>query len=241
MNKKRRIDNSSWLINKPIAHRGLWGGSVVENTRLAYSLAAEKGIPIEIDLYLTKDLQLVSFHDKTLKRMTGVDGNIFDYTLEELQAFKIIGTDETIPTFKEVLQIAEGKCPIMIELKQQPHPGMVEKVVDALKYFKGEYAIQSFDPRYIISLKKIAPDIIRGILSTSYFEKESFLTRFIVSKMALNFLAKPDFISVRYNDYPVKKCKAKNKVKLAWTVTSQEIYDEVKPFVDNVIYEGFEI
>ena len=241
MNKKCRIDNSSWLINKPIAHRGLWGGSVVENTREAYSLAADKGIPIEIDLYLTKDFELVSFHDKTLKRMTGQDGYIYDYTLDELKNFKIIGTDETIPTFKEVLTIAEGKCPVMIELKQQPIPGMVEKVVEELKDFKGEYAIQSFDPRYIIALKKIAPHIIRGVLSTCYFEKESFISRFIVSKMALNFLAKPDFISVRHNDYPVKKSKAKNKVKLAWTITSKEDYEKVKPFVDNVIYEGFEI
>ena len=62
-----------------------------------------------------------------------------------------------------------------------------------------------------------------------------------ILEKALNFLIKPDFVSYYYKAYPLKKSRTKNKVKLCWTVTSKEDYVKVKPFVDNVIYEGFDI
>ena len=66
-----RIDKDHWLITKPVAHRGLWGGSVLENSLTAYERAAQAGYPFEIDLYLSTDGVLYCFHDKTLDRMTG--------------------------------------------------------------------------------------------------------------------------------------------------------------------------
>ena len=32
-----RIDKNNWLIAKPIAHRGLWGGEIIENSIPAIS------------------------------------------------------------------------------------------------------------------------------------------------------------------------------------------------------------
>lgn len=236
-----RIPNEHWLKTKPIAHRGLWGNTVVENSMTAYKLAAENNIPIEIDLYLTKDKHLVSFHDSTLKRMTGADGKVWDYTLDEIKQFRLLDTDETIPTFDEVLDIAEGKSPLLIEIKKQPIEGIVEKILDSLKGRNIEFAIQSFDPRYIIKLKKLDKTVLRGILSTSDAGEATKLEKFVVSKMPLNFLAKPDFVSIDYKDYPIKKSLRKKYATLAWTLTTQINYDKVKSFVDNVIYEGFEL
>lgn len=240
---KNRIQDNNWLMTKPIAHRGLWGNGVVENTREAYLNAADKSIPIEIDLYFTKDKEVVSFHDSTLNRMLGIDGKIWDFTLDELKTHTILGSkNETIPTFKEVLSIAKGRSPILIEIKKQPIPGLIDAIIDILKDYDGEYAIQSFDPRYIIRAKKLAPNIIRGVLSTSDFVESMPLFQKIVCKhMLLNFIAKPDFISYDWRDYPLKKRKVKNKRKLAWTLTSDSDYQKVKPYVDNVIYEGFNI
>lgn len=239
-----RISESSWLLNKPVAHRGLWGNGIPENSANAYRLAAEKGVPIEIDLYFTKDGELVSFHDKTLKRMTGQDGNVWDYDLQTLKTFRLCDSDQTIPTFDEVLEIAEGKSPLLIELKNQPLPGLTEAVVKRLKSYKGEFAIQSFNPLYINKVKQLAPEFIRGILATNDKEElkgNKFYEKFIIKRMALNFLIKPDFVSYRYDAYPLPKRKIKNKATLAWTITSQNDYDKVKPFVDNVIYEGFDL
>ncbi|MEF3692634.1 MAG: glycerophosphodiester phosphodiesterase family protein, partial [Acholeplasmataceae bacterium] len=66
---------------KYIAHRG-YSSKAPENTVPSFTLAGEKQrfYGIECDLYTTKDGQFVVFHDENLKRMTGVDGSIMDYT-----------------------------------------------------------------------------------------------------------------------------------------------------------------
>ena len=58
-----RIDKNCWMLNKPIAHRGLWGENAVENSLTAYKLASNAKLPIEMDVYLTKDEKIVVFHD----------------------------------------------------------------------------------------------------------------------------------------------------------------------------------
>ncbi len=234
-----RIDKNSWLINKPIAHRGLWGGNIVENSLTAYKNAVKQGYPIEIDVFLTTDGHLVSFHDDSLKRMTGENGYIFNKSLAELKKLRLNGTDEPIPTFDEVLDICENKIPILIEIKNQPQKEVVDKVVERLKRYNGEFAIQSFNPLYIKRVKKLAPDFIRGILADTFNLDKSRLVRYIVRKMPLNFMISPDFISINYESLPLKIRKVKNRPLLAWTVTSQEISDKIKPYSNNIIFENF--
>ena len=234
-----RIPKNYWLLNRPVAHRGLWGGEIIENSLTAYRNAVEKGYPIEIDLYVTKDGKLVSFHDSTLKRMTGADGYIYDKTLAELKQLQLLGTDERIPTFDEVLEIAENKVPLLIEIKDQPDKTVVEKTVERLKSYKGEFALQSFNPLYIKKVKKLAPQFIRGILATQDAGKKSAITNYIVKKMPLNFLIKPDFISYDYKGIPKYAKKTKKMPVISWTITSKEIETTVRPFIDNIIFEHY--
>ncbi len=234
-----RIPKNYWLLNRPVAHRGLWGGEIVENSLTAYRNAVEKGYPIEIDLYVTKDGKLVSFHDSTLKRMTGADGYIYEKTLAELKQLQLLGTDERIPTFDEVLEIAENKVPLLIEIKDQPDKTVVDKTVERLKSYKGEFALQSFNPLYIKKVKKLAPSFIRGILATQDAGKKSAITNYIVKKMPLNFLIKPDFISYDYKGIPKYAKKTKKMPVISWTITSKEIETTVRPFIDNIIFEHY--
>lgn len=235
-----RINKDFWLLNTPVAHRGLWGGEIIENSLPAYENAVKHGFAIEIDLYLTKDNYLVSFHDKTLVRMTGENGFIYEKTLAELKELSLLGSAHKIPTFDEVLSVVSGKVPLLIEIKDQPDKNVVEKVVERLKSYKGEFAIQSFNPFYINKVKKLAPDFIRGILATKTHGKDlKPLTRFIVKNMSLNFLIKPDFISYSFEDLPLKKSKVKNIPVITWTVTDKDIATTVKPYAQNVIFENF--
>lgn len=234
-----RIPKNYWLLNRPVAHRGLWGEEIIENSLTAYRNAVEKGYPIEIDLYVTKDGKLVSFHDSTLKRMTGADGYIYEKTLAELKQLQLLGTDERIPTFDEVLEIAENKVPLLIEIKDQPDKTVVEKTVERLKSYKGEFALQSFNPLYIKKVKKLAPQFIRGILATQDAGKKSAITNYIVKKMPLNFLIKPDFISYDYKGIPKYAKKTKKMPVISWTITSKEIETTVRPFIDNIIFEHY--
>ena len=233
-----RINKEHWLKTKPIAHRGLWGNGVIENSISAYTLATQKGYPIEIDLYLTKDNHLVSFHDATLERMTGEKGYIYDKTLKEIKELRLLNSDEKIPTLDEILSIAKGKSPLLIEIKPQPNSKVVDEIVAKLKNYQGEFAIQSFNPLYIDRVKKLAPEFIRGILTTADKSiKENFIKKYIVKKMPFNFIIKPDFISCSFNDLPIK-----NKKKLpilAWTVTDEKTREKLKGIADNIIFENF--
>ena len=233
-----RINKEHWLKTKPIAHRGLWGNGVIENSIPAYTLAAQKGYPIEIDLYLTKDNHLVSFHDKTLERMTGEKGYIYDKTLKEIKELSLLNSDEKIPTFDEILSIAKEKSPLLIEIKPQPNSKVVDEIVAKLKNYQGEFAIQSFNPLYINRVKKLAPEFIRGILTTSDKSiKENFFRKFIVKNMPFNFIVKPDFISCSFAQLPIKN--KKNLPVLAWTITDSNTHEKIKYFCDNIIFENF--
>ena len=101
------------------AHRGLWSGRerIPENSLPAFRRAVAAGYAIELDVQLTKDGQAVIFHDNTLHRMCGVQGNVHDYTFLELQQFSLDNTKEKIPLLSQVLQLVNGQVPLLIELK----------------------------------------------------------------------------------------------------------------------------
>ncbi len=235
-----RVSKDCWIFTKPIAHRGLWGNGVIENSVTAYQLASSLGYPIEIDIYQTIDGHLVSFHDKELFRMTGKEGLIYNKTLKELKELNLLNSNEKIPTFDEVLQIVEGKSPLLIEIKDQPSKTVVLDVVNRLKNYNGEFAIQSFNPLYIRKVKKLAPKFIRGILGTvTHGKQESAFNKFFLKNLPLNFLLKPDFISYSFEDLPLKKCIKKNIPVIAWTVTDQETERLIAPYAKNIIFENY--
>ena len=72
-----------WLY----AHRGLHDGNhqVAENSLEAFRRAVEAGYGMELDVQLTADDQLVVFHDKSLKRVCGVDKDLYTQTYAQLQ------------------------------------------------------------------------------------------------------------------------------------------------------------
>jgi len=235
-----RIDKDCWLKIIPIAHRGLWGGKIIENSLPAFENAIEHGFAIEIDLYSSTDGQIFCFHDENLFRMTGFDGLIFNQTSEQIKSLFLNNSTHKIPTFEQVLSLVDKKVPLLIELKNQPNKDYIEKVVSLLKDYKGEFAIQSFNPFYINKVKKLAPEFLRGILASEMktIHKSKFF-RFILKNMPFNFLIKPDFISYSYSGLPLNKRKIKNRALLCWTVTDFSTFKRISPLCDNVIFENF--
>ncbi len=234
-----RLNENHWLLTKPVAHRGLWNDNFTENSLSAYENAVTNGYPIEIDVYSSKDGILYSFHDETLLRMTGESGYIYDKTSEELSSLRLAGGNEGIPTFEQVLTLCENKTPLLIEIKNQPDKKIVERVVNRLKNYTGEFAVQSFNPLYINKVKKLAPEFIRGILGTPNEKTQSKLTYRVISKLPLNFLIKPDFISYDFRALPLPNKIKKNIPVIAWTVTDPDTAKKIKPFARNIIFEKF--
>lgn len=233
----------SWLVETPIAHRGLHDKTNPENSLGAFEKAVESGYAIELDVQLLSDDTAVVFHDDSLSRMTGNDGYIKFLTKEDLKVLKLSGTKEHIPTLEEVLKLVDGRTPLLIEIKNQFKVGKLEqKVIDLLKNYKGEFAVQSFNPYSLKYFKHHAPSILRGQLS-GYFkgEKLSFLKKFVLKRMAFNkSVSEPNFISYDASTLPNRFVrKFKTLPLLAWTVRSKEEYMKVIKHCDNIIFENF--
>lgn len=72
-------------MTKIFAHRG-FRAMYPENTLLSFKKAFELGVDgIELDVHMTRDGEIVVIHDESLKRTTGVDGEVIDYTYAELK------------------------------------------------------------------------------------------------------------------------------------------------------------
>lgn len=106
-----------------VAHRGA-SGNYPENTLLAFQRALEIGVDeIELDLYFTKDEQLVIMHDSTVNRTTDGTGLIADLTLAEIKSLDagiVFGESfrgERVPTWEEALELVSGKVKLNVHLK----------------------------------------------------------------------------------------------------------------------------
>ena len=218
------------------AHRGLHGEGVPENSMKAFRLALEAGYGIELDIHLLKDGNLAVIHDSLLVRTTGAEGHIEDLTTEELKNYTLEGTEETIPQFKEVLDLFDGKAPLIVELKAERgnHAALTETAVKMLEAYDGVYCIESFDPRCILWLKKHKPEIIRGQLSQNFLKKNenlSTILRFVLTHLLTGFLTAPDFIAYNFNH---RKDTLSNAIcqklwgaqGVSWTLRTKEEYDQ---------------
>ena len=116
------------------AHRGLHDATRAENSLSAFAAAADAGFAIELDVRLSSDGVLMVFHDDTLERMTGVGGRVDSKTAEELHSIRLGNTEDTIPTFDEVLGLVDGRVPLLVEIKEDAGKyGVTEKTVETLK------------------------------------------------------------------------------------------------------------
>ena len=190
---------------RPYAHRGLWGGELPENSLAAFRAAADAGFAIELDIQLSKDGEVMVFHDYTLTRMCGVDAHVKDMTAAELGACRLGGSEQKIPTFREVLDTVDGRVPLLVELKGEDFStDLVPAALAILKDYKGAWCMESFNPLLLRAVKKCAPHAVRGLLVTDLIrdKKEGSKARnFALSAMLLNFLCRPNFIAWNEN-YP---------------------------------------
>ena len=237
--------NFDWLINRPIAHRGFWGEGengelfCAENSLTAYARAVEKNYNIEIDVHLLPDGNFAVFHDNTLKRVCGEKGKVNALTTEQLKEHHLSGTQDTIPTLREVLDVVDGKVGLLIEMKDYSDKGnMCQKLYDYLKDYKGNYAIQTFNFATKGTLKwwrDHTKDIPLGVLSLKI---AAGVLPAIVKNCAV------DFIAYDVKSFPSKfvaEQRAKGTKVLSWTVRSQQLCDIARANADNIIFDTYRL
>lgn len=228
------------------AHRGLWNADLPENSMAAFRNAVENGFGMEMDVHLTKDDQLVVFHDDSLKRMCGVERPISSCTLAELQSLRLNGTEEHIPTFDEFLSMVDGRVPLIVELKSDARIEDLCRLAYArLERYTGVYCVESFHPGAARWFRKNAPQVIRGQLACGLYgsdpRKRTWLDRCMAS-LIQNALSRPDFIAYEHStdrNLPMALMRMLRPWLVCWTVRSQHDMNVLRRRYDLQIFEGF--
>ncbi|MBA2286527.1 MAG: glycerophosphodiester phosphodiesterase [Ktedonobacteraceae bacterium] len=163
-----------------VAHRG--GAALVpENTLAAFRHALSLPVDaIELDVQMSRDGQVIVFHDNTVEKLTDGQGNILDLDFASLRGLNAAahfpgGWSEPlqIPTLREVLDLAKGHVQVYIEIKPSKrdevhgrYPGIVEAVVDEVRAagMLDQVLIISFDWLILPLVKMLEPALPLGAL-----------------------------------------------------------------------------
>jgi glycerophosphoryl diester phosphodiesterase len=154
----------------PVAHRGLHGAGIPENSLAAFTVACDAGVGIELDVHPVEDAVAV-FHDVSLQRMCGVSGTLAGQTRASLRDLRLAGTDEHVPVLDEVLDLVGGAVPLAIELKPPAAKPAGEllcrRVAQLLTGYAGSAVVMSFDPELLRWFARHLPAVGRVQLSAS--------------------------------------------------------------------------
>ena len=240
---RRRRDAAKALMPTPYAHRGLHDEKIPENSLAAFRAAVENGFGIELDVQLSKDGEVMVFHDESLLRVTGCDASLYAKTRAELSELCLAKTDEKIPTLREVLDLVDGRVPLLVEIKSDHAVfDVCAKTAALLDAYHGAYMVESFHPLAVNWFRKNRPCVVRGQLSARLFVKgKRTPSMFLVQNLLLNFLARPDFVAFDYknkNRYSFALCRLFHRpYTVAWTVKDREGLAASRRF-DGVIFES---
>lgn len=219
-------------IDTVYAHRGYHDDDRPENSLAAFAHAREHDLGVELDVQFTRDKKLVVFHDKNLKRMTGVDKDLPDVDFDELETYRLAGTEERIPLFSEVLETLDG-TPVICEIKTYSGNANCEscpEVCRMIDRYKGHVVVESFSPYILKWFRKNRPDIIRGQLSQNFLKRGglSGVQALALGNLLTNFMARPDFIAYNYQDSSLGLSTAElfGPALVAWTVRGKDALEE---------------
>lgn len=233
------------------AHRGYHDGNVAvpENSLASFQAAIDAGYGIELDVQLSSDKIPMVFHDADLLRVCGVEGKIWDYTCQELQAMQLFGTEETIPTLAQALELIGGQVPILVEYKlDKVDTDVCAYSHELLKNYDGPYAVQSFHPFALFWYRQNAKDVPRGILAKNFIRdkqekgKDPSIVDFLTTNLMLNVVGYPDFIAYDWQDadyFALKLCRLMGAPTSTWTLKDPAHYEQVQGQFDLYTFEGF--
>ena len=163
----KREDLRAPFYGRNYAHRGYFGKDQrpPENSLPAFAAAAKNGYGIELDVQFTSDKKLVVFHDDTLDRMTPAKGFVHDMPWAEFSALPLAGSEEHPPLFADMLKTvadANPATPLIVEIKSRTEYSkaylteLVRATLDTLQNYPGPYCLESFDPRVVALVPRMA-------------------------------------------------------------------------------------
>ncbi|WP_207101072.1 glycerophosphodiester phosphodiesterase family protein [Paracoccus shandongensis] len=240
------------FLSTPIAHRGLHGPGIPENSLAAAQAAIDAGYGIELDIQPAKGGTPMVFHDYDLARLTGGPGLVADFDPDALAVQRLLGSDQPVPTLRQFLDLVAGRVPLLVEIKDQdmslgPNIGLLHKAVaDALQGYGGPVAVMSFNPHVVAAFHRLAPHVPVGLTTCGYDEADwpgiPEATRSHLAGINDFNESGACFVSHDKNDLAnprLDALKAQGVPILCWTIRSAAEEALARRVADNITFEGY--
>ena len=157
-----------------IAHRGDLS-TAPENTLSAFQRAWDNGADgVELDVRVTRDGQLVVFHDRSLERTSNGRGPVSNSTLAEIRSLDVGSwfdpafKGETAPTLDEVFESLPHDYLVNVEMKVilMGMKQIAHLVADTISRHArwASTLVASFNPVALYHLRRLDPRISRGYI-----------------------------------------------------------------------------
>ncbi|HLH91774.1 MAG TPA: glycerophosphodiester phosphodiesterase family protein [Xanthobacteraceae bacterium] len=237
-----------WLTARPVAHRGLHDAArgVIENTPSAFDAAIAGNYGIETDVQLSRDGEAMVYHDDALGRLTDGSGRLADLTVTELRTVPFRSTADRMITLAELTARVAGRVALVVEIKSRfdGEERLATRVAQVLGDYPGRAAAMSFDPDVVARLRRLAPQLTRGIVAERHYggPKEHSLTAeqsFDLGILAHASQTRPDFVAYRVDDLPVPATHMSGQPVLTWTVRTPGQRERAREYAQQMIFEGF--
>lgn len=231
----------SWLGEWSYAHRGLHAPGVPENSLSAFAAAIERGMGIECDIQRSADGRAMVFHDWELERLTDAGGPVAALDAAALEQIALKGSEDRIPSLRDVLALVAGRVPILIEIKSRRGYDVAVScaaVRDDLEGYAGLHAVMSFDPRAGQWFARNSPQTVRGLVVTEENHRGGFGD---LRRRVSTWIARADFLAYDIRDLPsafAAAQRARGLPLLTWTVRSPELRERAALHADAPIAEG---
>jgi len=229
-----------------IGHRGS-PTLITENTIPSFKKAIDQGVEgLEFDIRLSKDKQIVVFHDATLKRLSDREETVSELSLTELQSVELYKQegqteDVYIPSLKDVVHLLHEVKVVNIEIKSE---GLFKghDILKPLIKFLNKYLIDnkcivsSFNPLILMRLRLQRAETVIGFL----YHKHKLFHRW--NNLIWMLRVQPENLHIHYSlldSWIVRWARKKGMRINSYTINDKKVFDKAKidgAFTDNIEY-----
>ena len=220
---------------------------VTENTLLSFKTALAQGVDgIELDVRLSRDGQIVIFHDKGLGRLSDRVENIKDLSLAEIQSIELKKQasqreEAYIPSLTDIVPIIKHVKVLNIELKSDSFldgHAVLRPLIDFLNKYElnDRCIISSFNPILLMRLRIARPQTVIGFL----YNRNRIFHGW--DNMIWIFRVQPENLHIHYsmlNHWIVRWARKKGMRINSYTINDKEVFDGLDidgVFTDNIEY-----
>jgi glycerophosphoryl diester phosphodiesterase len=225
------------------AHRG-FGDHGPDNSLFAVEHALDVNLDgVDLDGQLTRDGQLVIFHDLSVDRLTSGTGRVSDKTLKEMLAldlgpkYQAGMTGANVHTFEDFVRTVKGRGTLMVELKVPglAPTGIEEEAVRIIEKYDAHLSVvlSSFNPLVLYRVKRLDPFVrtalifmdsnwnpeLRAEIKEGDLVNLPWVLRQEFIRRAVRKVVKPDLLSINHqvNERVINRLIAKGWPVFIWT------------------------